>query len=100
MAFYKLNDEKWQNHRHSFRGTTPKEFSFKLDCVAGKILKCDAVAEALIEGRHFDEVSFVDLTTTGINLTEWAGERETFVARITPDTLTAHIVREWSFKLV
>lgn len=100
MAFYKLNDEKWQNHRHSFRGITPKEFSFKLDCVSGKVLKCDAVAEATIEGRHTDDVSFVDLTTTGITLTEWAGEREIFVVRITPDTITAQIIREFSFKLV
>lgn len=69
-------------------------FKIKADCKAAKFLRCEPMTDVSIEGRFDGVGEFVDLTTTGLSVGAFDGERKTFQIRATAAEIWDGVVLE------
>lgn len=59
---------------------------WEIDCFDGQTLSCDSVANLTIEAKHDLSGAYTNIETTPIDLSSFAGNRETFQLRFTPSS--------------
>lgn len=60
----------------------------QIDCHDGYELSCDSVSNLTVEAKHSGDVGYTNIETTPIDLSSYAGSRETFNLRFTPSSTT------------
>ena len=66
-------------------------FKIKITCKSGYTLWSELSSNASIEGKHEDDVSYVDIVTTGIPLDPWDATEQIFDIRLTSIAVVAEI---------
>lgn len=88
--FWDLDDREIMQFRFPIESGATKTMQLKTDCESGKTLLCSSVPNLLVEGKHTSSGTWINLETTGIDLTTWDGTIETFDIRFTADNLSSY----------
>jgi hypothetical protein len=73
------------------------QFSIRVNCRTGLYLRSQSVSDLLVEGRKQGDISWINLETTGIDLSADNETRQTFEVRLTASAVTARAIK--NFKL-
>lgn len=87
--FYDLDDNPIASFSGSITEGDVQIYEMKIDCSANRYLASDPVTDAVVEARAYGDVSWVDLETTRIGLSPYAGTRKRFQFRITAGGVSA-----------
>ncbi len=79
---YDLDNNPLSSSFLDIKSNQLQEISVRIDCAAPEVLRCDDIPELTVTGKHIDQTDWTDLETTGLDLSEWNGSRETFQIRL------------------
>lgn len=79
--FYKINDQLLTAAVLEIVTDQSALMTVKIDCLAGKVLRSEPVADLTVSAKQMDQADFADLESSGLPLGAWNGARETFVIK-------------------
>ncbi len=80
---FDLNDNPLSSGQISETLGTSQTITIRVECRANYFLRAQTIADFTIEGRKVGDSTWIDLETTGIALTPFAGTKQNFEIRLT-----------------
>lgn len=90
---YNLEEKEQISANLDVESAHEQQFSIYIDCVSGYFLRSGSVTNATIYGRQQGTVDWINLETTGIDLSANDGIRAIYEVKVSADTITSRVTQ-------
>ena len=94
---YDITDSALPSYLMNLAASGVSQFSIRVNCRAGIYLRSESVSDLTVEGRKLGDTSWIDLESTGIDLSSHAGTRQTYEIKLTAAAVTGRVAH--TFKI-
>lgn len=92
---YDIDDNPLPSYLMNLASSGVSQFPIKVNCRTGLYLRSQTVSDILVEGRKLGDVSWINLETTGIDLSADDGTRQTYEVRLTAGSISTRLTKNF-----
>lgn len=94
---YDINNNPLSSYLMNLAAFGVFQFFIRVNCRTGLYLRSEIVSDFVVEGRKQGDISWINLESTGIDLSADNGTRQTFEVRLTAESVSSRVTH--SFKI-